>query len=220
MVDPSVVCRGEFIHLIHSSITVQSIMLPVSRVRFILPLTLPLPPTHPQHVSLSFVPLLDSLPDLQLLSPYTVLSLLLKIHMMLSSSGVVSLLFSPLLSIPLTRPLINRPRWLRSRYQSCSTRSKSALIFLFVLLIHRNLPLINLHQKKIKIKKTACIEKRGTLGGTCLNVGCIPSKAMLNNSHIYHQTLHDTKSRGIDGTVLLLATSTNIRALINPVTVV
>ncbi|KAK4702103.1 dihydrolipoamide dehydrogenase, partial [Phenoliferia sp. Uapishka_3] len=46
--------------------------------------------------------------------------------------------------------------------------------------------------------KTVCIEKRGHLGGTCLNVGCIPSKAMLNNSHIYHQTLHDTKARGID----------------------
>ncbi|CAE6491672.1 dihydrolipoamide dehydrogenase precursor [Rhizoctonia solani] len=46
--------------------------------------------------------------------------------------------------------------------------------------------------------KTACIEKRGTLGGTCLNVGCIPSKAMLNNSHKYHDTLHDLKSRGIE----------------------
>lgn len=51
--------------------------------------------------------------------------------------------------------------------------------------------------------KTACIEKRGSLGGTCLNVGCIPSKAMLNNSHIYHQTLHDIKKRGIDGEQLL-----------------
>ena len=30
--------------------------------------------------------------------------------------------------------------------------------------------------------KTACIEKRGTLGGTCLNVGCIPSKALLHSS--------------------------------------
>ena len=39
--------------------------------------------------------------------------------------------------------------------------------------------------------QTACIEKRGSLGGTCLNVGCIPSKAMLNNSHMYHQTQHD-----------------------------
>ncbi|KAF8310665.1 dihydrolipoamide dehydrogenase [Clavulina sp. PMI_390] len=46
--------------------------------------------------------------------------------------------------------------------------------------------------------KTVCIEKRGTLGGTCLNVGCIPSKAMLNNSHIYHQIQHDVKKRGID----------------------
>ncbi|KAG2146957.1 uncharacterized protein EDB93DRAFT_1148265 [Suillus bovinus] len=48
--------------------------------------------------------------------------------------------------------------------------------------------------------KTACIEKRGSLGGTCLNVGCIPSKAMLNNSHIYHQTTHDLQKRGIDVT--------------------
>ncbi|KAI0696178.1 hypothetical protein BC835DRAFT_1406015 [Cytidiella melzeri] len=46
--------------------------------------------------------------------------------------------------------------------------------------------------------KTACIEKRGSLGGTCLNVGCIPSKAMLNNSHMYHQTKHDLQRRGID----------------------
>ncbi|EKM79342.1 hypothetical protein AGABI1DRAFT_113912, partial [Agaricus bisporus var. burnettii JB137-S8] len=46
--------------------------------------------------------------------------------------------------------------------------------------------------------KTACVEKRGSLGGTCLNVGCIPSKAMLNNSHIYHQTQHDLERRGID----------------------
>ncbi|EGN94475.1 hypothetical protein SERLA73DRAFT_188396 [Serpula lacrymans var. lacrymans S7.3] len=46
--------------------------------------------------------------------------------------------------------------------------------------------------------KTACIEKRGSLGGTCLNVGCIPSKAMLNNSHMYHQTKHDLERRGID----------------------
>ena len=44
----------------------------------------------------------------------------------------------------------------------------------------------------------ACIEKRGSLGGTCLNVGCIPSKSLLNNSHLYHQILHDTKRRGIE----------------------
>lgn len=42
------------------------------------------------------------------------------------------------------------------------------------------------------------MEKRGALGGTCLNVGCIPSKSLLNNSHLYHQILHDTKNRGID----------------------
>lgn len=46
--------------------------------------------------------------------------------------------------------------------------------------------------------QVACIEKRGALGGTCLNVGCIPSKSLLNNSHMYHQILHDTKKRGIE----------------------
>ncbi|KAI5834011.1 dihydrolipoyl dehydrogenase [Schizophyllum commune Tattone D] len=46
--------------------------------------------------------------------------------------------------------------------------------------------------------KTACIEKRGALGGTCLNVGCIPSKSLLNNSHMYHQAQHDMERRGID----------------------
>jgi dihydrolipoamide dehydrogenase len=35
--------------------------------------------------------------------------------------------------------------------------------------------------------KTACIEKRSTLGGTCLNVGCIPSKALLHASHFYEE---------------------------------
>jgi len=44
---------------------------------------------------------------------------------------------------------------------------------------------------------TACIEKRGSLGGTCLNVGCIPSKALLNNSHLYHEMKHDADKRGI-----------------------
>ncbi|KAF8154415.1 dihydrolipoamide dehydrogenase [Crassisporium funariophilum] len=52
--------------------------------------------------------------------------------------------------------------------------------------------------------RTACVEKRGALGGTCLNVGCIPSKAMLNNSYLYHQTQHDLARRGIDvGSVTL-----------------
>ena len=34
--------------------------------------------------------------------------------------------------------------------------------------------------------KTALIEKYPTLGGTCLNVGCIPSKALLNATHHFH----------------------------------
>lgn len=38
--------------------------------------------------------------------------------------------------------------------------------------------------------KTVCVEKRGALGGTCLNVGCIPSKALLNISHKYHEMEH------------------------------
>jgi dihydrolipoamide dehydrogenase len=38
--------------------------------------------------------------------------------------------------------------------------------------------------------KTACIEKRGTLGGTCLNVGCIPSKALLHASEQYEHLTH------------------------------
>lgn len=46
--------------------------------------------------------------------------------------------------------------------------------------------------------QVTCIEKRGSLGGTCLNVGCIPSKSLLNNSHLYHTILHDTKNRGIE----------------------
>ncbi|KAG9306604.1 hypothetical protein G9A89_004801 [Geosiphon pyriformis] len=60
--------------------------------------------------------------------------------------------------------------------------------------------------------KTACIEKRGSLGGTCLNVGCIPSKSLLNNSHIYHQAKHDFKSRGIDVTDIQLNLSNMMKA--------
>eukprot|EP00922_Rhytidocystis_sp_ex-Travisia-forbesii_P018910 GHVS01028080.1.p1 GENE.GHVS01028080.1~~GHVS01028080.1.p1 ORF type:complete len:517 (+),score=87.09 GHVS01028080.1:157-1707(+) len=45
--------------------------------------------------------------------------------------------------------------------------------------------------------KTVCVEKRGTLGGTCLNVGCIPSKALLNISHKYHEMKHDFPKMGI-----------------------
>jgi len=46
---------------------------------------------------------------------------------------------------------------------------------------------------------TYCIEKGETLGGTCLNVGCIPSKSLLNNSHYYHMAHSgDLASRGIN----------------------
>ena len=46
--------------------------------------------------------------------------------------------------------------------------------------------------------KTICVEKRGTLGGTCLNVGCIPSKALLNSTHKYVEAKHEFKAIGID----------------------
>ncbi len=45
--------------------------------------------------------------------------------------------------------------------------------------------------------KVACIEKRGTLGGTCLNVGCIPSKALLQSSEKYAEAQHSLASHGI-----------------------
>lgn len=45
--------------------------------------------------------------------------------------------------------------------------------------------------------KTVCIEKRGSLGGTCLNVGCIPSKALLNISHKYEEANKHFKDLGI-----------------------
>lgn len=45
--------------------------------------------------------------------------------------------------------------------------------------------------------KSVCIEKRGTLGGTCLNVGCIPSKALLNSSHKYEEAKHHFADYGI-----------------------
>jgi len=45
--------------------------------------------------------------------------------------------------------------------------------------------------------KVACVEKRKTLGGTCLNVGCIPSKALLESSHLYEQARHGLGEHGI-----------------------
>jgi dihydrolipoamide dehydrogenase len=46
--------------------------------------------------------------------------------------------------------------------------------------------------------KTACIEKDKELGGTCLNVGCIPSKSLLYSSEFYWSLTHEAKSHGID----------------------
>ena len=46
--------------------------------------------------------------------------------------------------------------------------------------------------------KTACVESRGTLGGTCLNVGCIPSKSLLNLSENFHKAKKNFFNQGIE----------------------
>ncbi|MFG6625872.1 dihydrolipoyl dehydrogenase [Sulfitobacter sp. 1A12056] len=45
--------------------------------------------------------------------------------------------------------------------------------------------------------KTACVEGRETLGGTCLNVGCIPSKALLHATHMLHEAEHNFEEMGL-----------------------
>lgn len=45
--------------------------------------------------------------------------------------------------------------------------------------------------------RVACVEKDASLGGTCLNIGCIPSKALLDSSERYHQATHDLAAHGI-----------------------
>lgn len=50
--------------------------------------------------------------------------------------------------------------------------------------------------------KTAIVEKYNTLGGTCLNVGCIPSKALLDSSEHYYNAAHTFKTHGINSTGL------------------
>jgi dihydrolipoamide dehydrogenase len=59
--------------------------------------------------------------------------------------------------------------------------------------------------------KTALIEKYNTLGGTCLNVGCIPSKALLDSSEHFHQAVHQFKDHGI---VLEQAPSVDLEQMI------
>ena len=46
--------------------------------------------------------------------------------------------------------------------------------------------------------KTACVESRNTLGGTCLNVGCIPSKSLLHASEMYYKAQKEFKNLGIE----------------------
>ena len=55
----------------------------------------------------------------------------------------------------------------------------------------------------------ACVEKRDTLGGTCLNVGCIPSKALLHSSHLFEEASHGAE-HGIKGNVEL-----DLKAMLN-----
>ena len=52
--------------------------------------------------------------------------------------------------------------------------------------------------------KTACVESQKSLGGTCLNVGCIPSKSLLNSSEMYHKAQKEFNKLGIEtGTIKL-----------------
>src|ERR1700733_8324645 len=55
--------------------------------------------------------------------------------------------------------------------------------------------------------KVGCVENRATLGGTCLNIGCIPSKALLHSSEEFHKATHTFADHGIkiDGVALALA---------------
>ena len=46
--------------------------------------------------------------------------------------------------------------------------------------------------------KTACIEGKATLGGTCLNIGCIPSKALLHASELFEESNHNFSKLGIE----------------------
>ncbi len=58
--------------------------------------------------------------------------------------------------------------------------------------------------------KSACVESRGSLGGTCLNVGCIPSKALLESSHFFARAQHDAEEHGL----VLSGISLNLAAML------
>jgi len=59
--------------------------------------------------------------------------------------------------------------------------------------------------------KTACVEGRGALGGTCLNVGCIPSKAMLHATEMLHEATHNFVDMGLVGK----APSVNLKKMLD-----
>src|SRR5271156_1968085 len=69
--------------------------------------------------------------------------------------------------------------------------------------------------------KTACIESRGSLGGTCLNIGCIPSKALLQSSHKFAEVgreLAEHGARGGQATLDLAARRGRKDRLVTPLT--
>jgi dihydrolipoamide dehydrogenase len=59
--------------------------------------------------------------------------------------------------------------------------------------------------------KTAIVEKNPTLGGTCLNIGCIPSKALLHASDMYHEAGHGFAALGIE-----VKPTLNLKAMMAP----
>ena len=59
--------------------------------------------------------------------------------------------------------------------------------------------------------KTACVEGRETLGGTCLNIGCIPSKALLHASELYHEAHDNFDKMGLVGARRPRSTSPSCR---------
>ena len=61
--------------------------------------------------------------------------------------------------------------------------------------------------------KTACVEGRETLGGTCLNVGCIPSKALLHASHMLHEAEHNFAGMDIRANCTTCNSAARVRAV-------
>lgn len=82
--------------------------------------------------------------------------------------------------------LQSRPVSSVSRFVACS-RSQ----------IYSIAPICGVRAKPWRLLQTACVEFRGSLGGTCLNVGCIPSKALLHSSHLYEHAKKDFKHHGV-----------------------